>query len=635
MDDKELLNFIDSEELAVNDSDLQSDRERALDYYYGRAVGKLATPTIPNRSGYVSRDVSDTIDWIKPALMKTFMSGDSVCEFTPKGPEDVEAAEQETDYVNHVILSQNNAYEIFEAWFDDALIQKNGYVVAHWKKDQSIKKEVYENQDEASMFLLMQDPCLQIESVETLENEYGVTYNAVFQRVNDKSKICIENIPPELVRVSQHHRKTSLDDCAFIGYDSYQSISSLREDGYEVDDDISDNYGDADQDVEIRQRYYSYNRQENASTEDPSNRIVCVRNRWVKVDYDGDGIAELRFVKLVGETFLENTETDMIPMSVITPRLVAHNHIGRSVEEVVEDLMELKTTFMRGLIDNTTLANNTRTAVDANVVNLDDLMVARPGGVVRVKGSPGAAIMPLNHQMLGAPVMGAVEMIDSIRETRTGVTKYSQGTDAGRLNGTATGISIITNNANQRIEWIARTFAETGVKRLFYIVHALLLKHQDKQAVIKLRGKWVTVNPREWTERNDMVVSVGLGATNQQIQLQSLMALGNVQREAAAVGLVQPQNVFELVTEVCKAMGFKQPEKFFTNPANMPKKEPQPDPRMEKIKADMVNAEKDRELEREKLDHEKKMDGVDLLKDMFKQISPEQELTQYVAPQSF
>lgn len=621
MDDQQLLNFIDSEERAINDADLNSDRERALEYYYGRAVGRLAAPTIPNRSSYVSRDVSDTIDWIKPALMKTFMSGDSVCEFAPKGPEDVKAAEQETDYVNHVILQQNPAYEVFETWFDDALIQKNGYVVAFWKEDKSVTVEKYEDIDETTLSLMMQDPDVQLVKAEPDDEGFG-TYDVEFQRISDQSKVCIENIPPELMRVSQHHRSTTLTDCPFVGYDVYKSISSLREDGYDVDDDISDNYGQTEEtELQSRQRYIVYNQQQNVSTDDPASRVVCVRHRWARVDYNGDGIAELRYMMLVGDEFLENTEAEFIPIAAITPRIVAHNHIGRSVEEVVEDLQEIKTTFLRGLIDNVTLANNTRTAVDANTVNLDDLLVARPGGVVRVNGSPGASIMPLNHNMLGAPVMQAVEMLDAIRETRTGVTKYSQGGDAGRLNGTATGISIITNSANQRIEWIARTFAETGVKNLFYIVHSLLLKHQDKSAVVKLRNEWITVNPRDWVQRSDMVVSVGLGSTNQQIQMQSLMQLGNIQKMAAAVGIVQPENVYELVSEVCKSMGFKQPEKFFTPPGKIPPKQPAPDPRLLKIQADNMNAEKDRELEREKMAHEQKMDGVELVKEMFSKVN--------------
>lgn len=347
---------------------------------------------------------------------------------------------------------------------------------------------------------------------------------------------------------------------------------------------------------------YQYQRME---TEDTAARVVRVRYRWMRVDYDGDGIAELRYLMLVGNEILANENADIIPMACITPRIVSHNHIGRSIEEVVSDLQELKTQMLRGLIDNVYLANNGRYAIDVNRVNLDDMMISRPGGVVRTEGDPGGAIMPLQHSSLGQSAMSAVEMVDGIRETRTGVTKYNMGTDAGNLNDTATGIKIISNAANQRIEWIARTFAETGVKELFQIVHALTRKHQDQRAVARLRGVWVTVDPRDWKKRNDLNISVGLGSVNRETQVGSIMQIANFQREAFQAGVVSPDNIYNTGAELVKGMGFKDPDKFFTLPSKMPQKPQQPDPRMEKIKADSENAEKDRALEREKLGLEK------------------------------
>lgn len=610
MEDQTLLSIIEAEESALDDSALDAERDRALDYYYARPVGNLAPPGIPDRSSYVSRDVSDTIDWIMPALMKTFLAGDEVVSFSPRGPEDMEAAEQETDYINHIVSDLNPIYEIFSTWFDDALIQKNGYVYAYWKTEQDIEEEQYSGLTLDQITMLSADPEVNItQAAETVVgmDEMGqpiVSYDVTLARTNTKGKVCIENIPPELSRVSWRHRGVRLQDAPFCGFDAYMSISELREMGYDVDDEIPDEVTTADNDENsliYRDRFSTQRNRQHMDTDDPAGRVVRVRYRWMRVDYDGDGIAELRYLMLVGQEILANDKADIIPMACVTPRIVAHNHIGRSVEEVVSDLAELKTQMIRGLIDNTYLANNGRFVIDENRVNLDDMLVSRPGGIVRGNGDVGSAVVPLQHHFLGQAGLSAIEMFDGVRETRTGVTKYNMGTDAGNLNDTATGVKLITSAANQRIEWIARTFAETGVKELFLIVHALTRKHQDKPAVVRLRGKWATVDPRDWTKRSDLTISVGLGAVNRESQAAGIMQIAQFQKEAFQAGIVSPENIFNTGAEFVKGLGYKDPEKFLTHPSKMPPKEPQPNPQMEKIKADMVNAEKDRELEREKL----------------------------------
>lgn len=608
MDDETLLGIIETEETALDDTELDAERDRALDYYYARPVGNLAPPAVPDRSTYVSRDVSDTIDWIMPALMKTFLAGDEIVTFSPRGPEDMEAAEQETDYINHIVADKNPIYEIFSTWFDDALIQKNGYTYSYWKTEQDIDEEKYTGLMLDQVTMISQDPDVKITEASSGqvigEDEFGpiTTYDITLTRTNTKGRVCIENIPPELARVSWRHRGVRLQDAPFCGFDAYMSVSELREMGHDVDDDISDTVtNDSDETSLIyRDRFSLQRNRQQMETEDPASRVLRVRYRWMRVDYDGDGIAELRYLMLVGQEILVNEKTDVVPMACITPRIVAHNHIGRSVEEVVSDLQELKTQFMRGLIDNTYLANNGRYAVDVNRVNLDDMMISRPGGVVRTQGDPGGAIIPLQHHMLGQPAMAAVEMLDGIRETRTGVTKYNMGQDAGNLNDTATGIKIISNAANQRIEWIARTFAETGVKELFQIVHALTRKNQDQPAVVRLRNKWVTVDPRDWKKRNDLSISVGLGSVTRETQSAGIMQIANFQKEAFQAGIITPENIYNTGVEFVKGLGFKDSDKFVTHPSKMPEKPQAPDPKMEKIKADMANADKDRELEREK-----------------------------------
>jgi hypothetical protein len=163
-----------------------------------------------------------------------------------------------------------------------------------------------------------------------------------------------------------------------------------------------------------------------------------------------------------------------------------------------------------------------------------------------------------------------VEYMDSMKEKRTGVTAYNQGLDANSLNKTATGVAQIMNASQQRIELVARTFAETGVKELFTLVHRLVRTTLTKPDIVRIRNKWVEVDPREWEDRNDLSISVGLGAGNKDQQLAHLMSIINMQKEAITAGLTSPEKIYNALAKLTQNAGFKNPEEFWVNPGNNP-----------------------------------------------------------------
>jgi hypothetical protein len=203
------------------------------------------------------------------------------------------------------------------------------------------------------------------------------------------------------------------------------------------------------------------------------------------------------------------------------------------------------------------------------------MLTSRPGGIVRVDGDPGTGIMPLSHPPLPASSFGMVEYMDSMKEKRTGITAYNQGLDSNSLNKTATGVAQIMNASQQRIELVARTFAETGVKELFKLVHYLVRTTLTKPDIIRLRNKWVEVDPREWKARKDLSISVGLGAGNKDQQLVHLTSILQMQKEAIAVGLTNPEKIYNALAKLTQNAGFKNPEEFWINPANTPEQEGQ------------------------------------------------------------
>jgi hypothetical protein len=185
--------------------------------------------------------------------------------------------------------------------------------------------------------------------------------------------------------------------------------------------------------------------------------------------------------------------------------------------------------------------------------------------------------MPLSHPPLPASSFGMVEYMDSMKEKRTGITAYNQGLDSNSLNKTATGVAQIMNASQQRIELVARTFAETGVKELFKLVHRLVRTTLTKPDIVRMRNKWVEIDPREWEDRNDLSISVGLGAGNKDQQLTHLMSILNMQKEAIQIGLTSPEKIFNALAKLTQNAGFKNPEEFWTNPANNPQQQDQPE----------------------------------------------------------
>jgi hypothetical protein len=295
------------------------------------------------------------------------------------------------------------------------------------------------------------------------------------------------------------------------------------------------------------------------------------KESYLRIDRDGDGIATLHRVCQVGVNLLHAEECDIIPIASYSGVIVPHQHLGLSVYDLVEDLAKIKTALMRSYLDNRYLQNNTRAAVDVDRVNVDDFLVSRPGGVIRVVGDPGSAIMPIVAPDTSSGALQGLEYLDTVRENRTGYTRNSAGMDNDALtNKTASGMAMQLSQSQLRLEMIARTIAETGVRDTFRIIHALTLKHSSKAEKVKLKGKWVAVNPREWVQRHSLSISIGLGTGTSEQQLAKLMALAPLMQQGQAMGLVGVKEGYNYTTEAFKLSGYKSPDRFVHPPQTDP-----------------------------------------------------------------
>lgn len=591
----------------INDSALADDRAQAINYYLGEPFGN----EIEGRSQVVSYDVQDTIEAALPQLLKIFVSGDRVVSFDPKSPEDQDAAEQETDYVNHIVMERNEGFKVFYVWFKDALLSKNGYVKVYAEEEVETEEEEYKGLTDAQLTLLIQD-----DNVEVLEHtaypdptapespmlsdmmslmEMPMLHDVKIRITERSTEIYVKNVAPENMMVDIDVSGPSLQDANFVQHREAMPRAEVAEMfNYslkkldQINAEINENF----QEEAIARDIYDeeYDR--------TSINDILVRDTYIRID------GELMRYVVVGNEIIYREKADVIPFACITPMIMPHRHIGRSYADLTMDIQLIKSTLIRGQLDNMYLSNNGRYAI-SDRVNLDDMLTSRPGGIVRVEGDPGSAIFPLSHPAFPPTSFTMVEYMDSMKEKRTGVTAYNQGLDANSLNKTATGMNLIQNATQERLALVARTFAETGVKDLFWLVHRLVRTNQNKPEMVRLRNKWVEVDPRDWKARNDLSISVGLGAGNKDQQLMHLNNILQMQKEALQVGLTDPTKIYNALAKLTMNAGFKNPEEFWTNPMEnpMPPQEQQPDPAQQVLEGQLAieQAKAQAQLEQERV----------------------------------
>ena len=400
--EEELVSRIQSE---ITDSlgygdEISKQREMAMEYYYSLPFGN----EVEGRSQFVDSTVQDTIEWIKPSLMRIFASGDEMVKFSPHGPEDVEAAAQATDYVNYVFTKDNPGWEILYSWFTDALLQKNGIVKVFWDEYTDTEREEYHNLNEMELEALTSNPHIEViehSSFDGVEDgEPAILNDVVIKRTNTDGKVVIENVPPDEFLISREAK--NIQNARFICHRVRKTLSDLRLMYPDQDLDPEDlGAGEDDggtQSTWFGERSARYMYDESGinagigigvSPQEEALQEYWLHESFIRTDFDGDGLAELRKVCTVGRHVLANEEIDTIPFVSITPIKIPHKFFGLSVADLVMTLQLYKSVLMRNLLDNMYNQNFGRYAVLEGQANLDDLLTQRPGGVVRVK-SPNA-----------------------------------------------------------------------------------------------------------------------------------------------------------------------------------------------------------------------------------------------------
>ena len=520
MDQEELINLVEEnidQATSFVNSEVDADRETAIDYYLRRPYGN----EVPGKSNVVTGEVAEAVDGALPQLMKVFTQPTDVVEFTPTNDGDATVAEDVTKYVNHIFNKDNDGAILLHNWFWDALVQKVGIIKAFWNEAKEPITESYEGLDLEELTVIMQGENVEVIEQEELReeqppmpNEQGemieipdlVTYNVKIKRHIEDSKVKIQNVPTEEFLID--NMATTISDSRFVAQRQLLTRAELVELGYDkavidelpLDDTTGATIGDYRRDG-------SYGLED--ETSDKTQQLITYYECYLDIG-DSNGEATKHRLCYAGKTILSDEEIDYVPFYSLCPFPIPHQFFGQSLADRTMDLQFIKSTITRQMLDNLYLTNNSRVGVVEGQVNIDDVLNSTAGGVIRMKNP--AAIVPMQVQSSAAQSFPMLQYLDEVQSKRTGVNDMNQGLDANVLqNVSATAIATMTAQSQGKLELMARIFADTGVKELMQGILHLVCKYQDKERMLLIAGNPVTIDPTEWKNLYNVSINVGLG----------------------------------------------------------------------------------------------------------------------------
>ena len=605
-----------------------AERAESTEYY----LGNEPEGTSSMQSEFVSTDVRESVLFMLPSIMRTFFGTKKIVEFVPKGPEDIEVAQQQTDYINYVIQQKNPGFQVLYDVFKDALVRKTGFVKVFWDDSVTATTHEFTNIDPQSYQALIMDKNVEVieESVtnetiitmdpvsgEEVVQEIPASYDLKIRRLKPKDQVCIESVPPEEVLISRHAR--DIETASYVAHRMIKSVSDLVAMGYDQEEmEQYAGYGGSALDPESYEEQEARNPFDNMvypDRNDAGGKDVLYVEHYLYYDYDDDGIDERIKVCTAGNGLevLNVEPLDELPICMFCPDPEPHTAIGSCPADYLKPIQAAKSQIMRDTLDSLGHSIFPRMGVVEGQVNIDDVLNTDIGQPIRMR-APGM-VQPFAVPFVGKEAFPVLGYLDEAKENRTGVSKASAGLNAEALQSTTSAaVTATMSGAQGRVELICRHFAEGGLKTMFKTVNNLVIKHQEAQDVFRLNGKFIPVDPRYWDSDKDMVVNVAISKSSDEEKFQVLTGLASKQEQIMQTlgpqnPLVSMQQYANTLTRMIELAGFQDAQSFINTEVPpmppMPQEPPKPDPaemlaQAEAMKAQvsaqkaMIDAETDR-----------------------------------------
>ena len=622
MDDAELQGIITqdlTDAVSYVDSDLSPTRAKGTEYYRGDLFGN----EVEGNSKVVAMEVRDTVSAMLPSLMRVFFNAENVVEFVPRGPEDVKSAQQATDYVNYIFQNDNPGFMTTYALFKDSLVRKCGIAKYWWEDNTRVHIDEYTGLDDQTLQVLMQesdaevkivvsypDPDVDEAQLSAVDPMTGapmvlpapMIHDVQVKRITKDGRINVMAVPPEELLLDRRAR--SFEDATIIAHRQMATVADLVAMGYdqdEVEENISTNDLDENDEYLARQPLSTTFGANDAAN--PMARRVLYIEAYARVDYDGDGIAELRKVCCMGSGFkvVRNLPASYIPFVDFPCDPEPHTSPleAMSIFDITRDLQEIKSEILRNTLDSLAQSIHPRTGVVEGQVNIDDVLNNETGAIIRMR-APGM-VQPFTTPFVGQAAFPMLDYMDQVREDRTGMSKAAMGLNADALQSSTKAAVAATISASQgRIELTARILAE-GMKKLFKGILFLVTTHQDKARMVRMRNEWVAIDPRHWDAGMDATINIALGNGDTNERMQALMMiLAKQEQILQQLGptnpLVTPQQFSNTLRKIVELSGFKDASSYFNDiPADYvppaPPQKPSAEELLAQVQAESIRAD--------------------------------------------
>lgn len=539
--------------------------------------GEVDLQDSEGRSKYVATVCRDAKRNIKPYLLRLFLASDRPVEFIPRGPDSAELAEQETEYANWK-FAQNNGFKVLDSAIDDALTNITGVVKVYYDETENVEIEDFSGIPDDLFNMLAQDDSIEIiehgTDMGVVQTPQGmmqapVHYGKLAKRQKDEG-IKIVSVPPEEFFIDAAAR--GLDDFYVVGHATEMRVGDLIEMGFDWDDV----YGlDEDSDnEEANERQPDRDDMEQPS--DPAMKRVLVTEAYMRMDIEGTGVPRLYSFLCGGTNYklLRKDLADDVPFADFHVDPIPHTFFGRAFVELLLNDQEGMTSLRRGMYDNVHMVNNPGYIYDERTIDIDALENNEIGRLVANDGPVMGAYAELVTQPMVMGVLPAIQDYAAEIENKTGVSRASAGLNAESLrNATATAVDATVQAREGQAEVIARHLAE-GMKRLFRLVLKISKKHVNTEEVIRLRGKYIPVNPANWDTGLDMSVNVGLGTGQRDQKMMVLREVLGWQGQAMQMGMSDPMLMRNTVQDILHHVGIHNIDRYFY--AQPAQQQPQP-----------------------------------------------------------
>ena len=544
--------------------DLSQMRRTALDYYYGRPN---AAPSVEGRSSQQSTDVADMVEAVVAQVMPAFEI-DSVVEFEPLGPDDEDQAHTESDAVNYVVMEMNNGYYQLQTAVRDALLLRNGLIKVYVDEKIDTRTETFEGvtDEELRQAWTGEVNGAQVEVLEVTERDDTLHDLKLRTTITDR-QLKVEATDITRFGWYRNHDSIYLQDTPFCFELDYPTRSELIERGYDAK--IINGLNHVDLDTNEDESARNQDDQETGfSAADKSQERIRHYECYIRIDADGDGVAELLKVCIGDDKLLESTPFSFIPYASGTPFIQPHRFNGLSIFDKLKSVQDSKTGVLRQMLDNQNHANNARVIVVDGQVNTDDVTNSRPGGVVRTRSA--GSVEPFPFTDIGPSCQNTLAYLDKQRSERGGASLDLQSAEMQIAGDTAHGVERVMTSREQLAAMITRTLAETLIRSTFLLVHNAMREFLPEVVQIRARGKFSEVDPRSWPERDRVNVRAGLSPAERLRKKSALEAV--IARQDALVSqgqagiMVTAAGIHNAQIDWGRSSGLDSPERYFQDP---------------------------------------------------------------------